>query len=93
VANAAGGNGEDAVPETVARLIREYAQAQVAASAPLNPALSLRGDLEIDSLALVSLTIRLGEEFNVDVVESGVEFGQLETVGDLMAVAEKLQAL
>ena len=91
--NVAGGNGEDAVPETVTRLIREYAQAQVAASAPLSPTLSLRGDLEIDSLALVSLTIRLGEEFNVDVVESGVEFGQLETVGDLMAVARKLQAL
>ena len=79
--------------ETIARLIKEYAQAPAAATPPLNPGLSLRGDLEIDSLALVSLTIRLGEEFNVDVVESGIEFGQLETVGDLMEVAKKLQAL
>ena len=79
--------------ETIARLIKEYAQAQVPATPPLNPGLSLRGDLEIDSLSLVSLTIRLGEEFNVDVVESGIEFGRLETVGDLMEVAKKLQAL
>jgi acyl carrier protein len=89
VANA-GGNG---VEETVARLLQEYAQTQVPTRAPLNQALSLRSDLEIDSLALVSLTIRLGEEFNVDVVDSGVELGQLETVGDLIGVAKKLQAL
>ena len=79
--------------ETIAKLLTEYAQAQVPATLPLNQALSLRGDLEIDSLALVSLTIRLGEEFNVDVVETGIEFGQLQTVGDLMEVARKLQAL
>ena len=50
-----------------------------------------RGDLAIDSLSLVSLAIRLGEEFGVDIVESGVEFSQLRTVGDLMVIAEKLQ--
>ena len=69
------------------RFLQEYAQTQVLTS-PLNQGLSLRGDLEIDSLALVSLTIRLGEEFNVDVVDSGVELGQLETVGDLIGVAK-----
>jgi len=81
------------VEDTVARLLKEYAQAQVPATGALNHQLSLRGDLEIDSLSLVSLTIRLGEEFNVDVVESGIELGQLETVGDLVGVAHKLQAL
>jgi acyl carrier protein len=86
----AGGNG---VEEMVARLLKEYAQTHVPASPPLNHQLSLRGDLELDSLSLVSLTIRLGEEFNVDVVESGVDFGQLETVGDLIGVARKLKAL
>jgi acyl carrier protein len=86
----AGGNG---VEEMVARLLKEYAQTQVPASRPLNHQLSLRGDLELDSLSLVSLTIRLGEEFNVDVVESGIELGQLETVGDLIGVARKLKAL
>jgi acyl carrier protein len=84
---------DNGAAQTIARLIKEYAQAQVPETAVLNPALSLRGDLEIDSLSLVSLTIRLGEEFNVDIVESGIEFGRLETVADLMEVAKKLQAL
>jgi acyl carrier protein len=80
----------DTLEERVTRLVTEYAQARP--EGPLHPKLTLRGDLAIDSLALVSMTIRLGEEFGVDVVESGVELGQLETLGDLTAVAEKLQA-
>ena len=79
--------------EKVTRLVLEYAQARPAeasAGAPLDGKLTLRGDLAIDSLALVSLTIRLGEELEVDVVESGLDFSQMETVGDLLAVAEKL---
>lgn len=76
----------------VSRLITEYSQAPSAGgAAPFDHKLTLRGDLAIDSLALVSLTIRLGEEFNVDIVESGLEFGELQTVGDLVAIAEKLQ--
>jgi len=83
----------NSVPERVSRLVLEYAQARPAeasATAPLDGKLTLRGDLAIDSLALVSLTIRLGEEFEVDVVESGLDFSQLQTVGDLMAIAENL---
>jgi acyl carrier protein len=79
--------------EKVTRLVLEYAQSlppEASAGAPLDGKLTLRGDLAIDSLALVSLTIRLGEELEVDVVESGLDFSQLETVGDLLAVAEKL---
>jgi acyl carrier protein len=75
----------------VTRLVLEYAQAKPAGPAPLDPALTLRGDLEIDSLALVSLTIRLGEELNVDVVDSGIEFSELKTVADLNAIARKLE--
>ena len=85
---------DPSIEAKVSRLITEYAQAPVAGGSPatsLDHNLTLRGDLAIDSLALVSLTIRLGEEFNVDIVESGLEFGQLQTVGDLMAIAEKLQ--
>jgi acyl carrier protein len=79
--------------ERVSRLVLEYAQerpAGVSDGAPLDGKLTLRGDLAIDSLALVSLTIRLGEELEVDVVESGLDFSQLETMADLMAIAEKL---
>jgi acyl carrier protein len=78
-----------ALDERVTRLVAEYAQSRP--EGPLHPRLTLRGDLAIDSLALVSMTIRLGEEFGVDIVESGVELGQLETVGDLAAIAQKLQ--
>ena len=87
------GSDGNSVPERVSRLVLEYAQARPAeasALAPLDGKLTLRGDLAIDSLALVSLTIRLGEEFEVDVVESGLDFSQLETVADLMAIAENL---
>ena len=83
-------SSSDSVEERVTRLVREYAQVQPAGTSPLDRKLTLREDLAIDSLALVSLAIRLGEEFSVDIVESGVEFGQLQTVGDLMTIAEKL---
>ena len=82
---------DPSIEARVSRLITEYAQAPAAQTTALDHRLTLRGDLAIDSLALVSLTIRLGEEFNVDIVESGLEFGELQTVGDLMAIAEKLQ--
>ena len=81
--------------EKVTSLVLEYAQtppAGASASAPLDGKLTLRGDLAIDSLALVSLTIRLGEDLGVDVVESGLDFSQLETMGDLLAIADKLNS-
>jgi acyl carrier protein len=82
-----------ALAERVNRLILEYAQVRPAEASPstLDRKLTLRGDLSIDSLALVSLTIRVGEEFEVDVVESGLDFSQLTTVGDLQAIANKLE--
>ncbi len=79
--------------EKVSRLVLEYAQARPANLTPgaaLDGKLTLRGDLAIDSLALVSLTIRLGEEFGVDVVESNLDFSQMQTVGDLVVIAGKL---
>ena len=85
---------DPSIEAKVSRLITEYAQAPtagVSGAAFLDHRLILRGDLAIDSLALVSLTIRLGEEFNVDIVESGLEFGELKTVGDLVAIAQQLQ--
>jgi acyl carrier protein len=81
----------ESLEQRVTRLVIEYAQTPPTGPSPLDPKLTLRGDLAIDSLALVSLAIRLGEEFGVDIVESGVEFGQLQTVGDLTEIAQKLQ--
>jgi acyl carrier protein len=71
------------------RLVLEYAQAIPAT--PLPPTLSLRRDLAIDSLSLVSLALRVGDELGVDLPSLGIELGGLQTVGDLFALARSLQ--
>ena len=74
----------------VERLVLEYAQS-VPASRPLAAQLSLREDLAIESLSLVSLALRLGGEFDVDIVEMGLELRDLKTFGDLVVVARTLK--
>ena len=74
----------------VERLVLEYAQS-VPAERPLEARLSLQNDLGIESLSLVSLALRLGGEFGVDIVEQGLELGQLRTMGDLLKVARTLK--
>jgi len=73
----------------VERLVRQYAQT-VPGTGPLGPNLNLREQLGIESLALVSLVVRLGDELGVDIVESGVELGGAKTVADLVKVADAL---
>jgi acyl carrier protein len=70
----------------VERLVREYSQ-NVPQHGPLNPRLSLRDDLAIESLTLVSLAVELGSELGVDVVDVGLELGDVKTLGDLVRVA------
>jgi len=77
------------VESCVERLVLEYAQS-VPSERPLRPSLSLRNDLAIESLALVSLALRLGGELGVDIVEQGVELGRLSTLGDLLDAARTL---
>jgi acyl carrier protein len=74
----------------VERLVLEYAQS-APANRPLDVRLSLRNDLAIESLSLVSLALRLGGELGVDVVEQGLELRNLATVGDLIEVARTLR--
>jgi acyl carrier protein len=81
----------EALESLVERLVGEYAQSVPAG--PLDPTLSLRDDLVIESLSLVSLTVRLGDELGVDVVEQGVELGEVKTLGDLMKVARTLSRM
>jgi acyl carrier protein len=77
--------------DRVSRLVVEYALT-LPAERPLRPALSLRKDLSIDSLSLVSLALRLGEEMKYDVAQMGVELGRLETLGDLVALGNAMSA-
>jgi acyl carrier protein len=83
---------EETAEDRVQRLVLEYAQS-VPTQRPLDGALSLRDDLSIESLSLVSLTLRLGDEFGVDVVELGLELGKVQTLSDLVNVAQTLSRL
>jgi acyl carrier protein len=79
----------DETPEAqVERLVLEYALN--APALPLAPQLSLRDDLAIESLSLVSLTLRLGDERGVDVLDAGLELGDVKTIADLIEVARQL---
>lgn len=79
----------ESLEDRVERLVMEYAQCP-SPSRPLDPRLSLRNDLVIESLSLVSLTVRLGDELGVDVVELGLELGELKTVEDLFGMARTI---
>jgi acyl carrier protein len=70
-------------------LICEYSQ-MIPGGGAWTPTLSLRKDLAIDSLSLVSLTLRLGDELSVDVVDLGLDLGGLDTIGDLIALGHSL---
>ncbi len=82
----------ESVEESLERLIVEYAES-VPATRPLDAGLLLKEDLAIESLSLVSLTIRLGQEMGLDVAELGLEFGEMRTFGDLVRVAHTLSGL
>ena len=76
------------VDARIATLVLEYAQ--VPPAGPLNPKASLRKDLGVDSLALVSVAVALGDQFGVDLVEWGADLSKLETVADLIALGQAL---
>jgi hypothetical protein len=73
----------------VEQLVRQYAQA--VPDGPLARSVSLRDELAIESLGLVSITLRLAGDFGVDVLDFGLELGCLKTFGDLVEVAHTLE--
>jgi len=78
----------DAVEDRVTRLLAGYA---VRPPGPRPDArLSLRDDLGIESLSLVSLVVRLGDELGVDAADDALDLAGLRTVGDLVALARRL---
>jgi hypothetical protein len=79
----------ETMEERVTRLLLEYAQ-NVPRERPFPSALSIRKDLAVESLSLVAVTLSLGEELGVDATEAGIDFGQLDTVGDLVVIARQL---
>jgi hypothetical protein len=79
----------DTLEETVGRLLLQYAQCPPL-PLPLPPALALRREMAIESLSLVAVLLRLGDELGVDVTEAGIDLGTVETVGDLVALARRI---
>ncbi len=79
----------ETMEERITRLLLDYAQ-NVPEERPFPPGLSIRKDLAVESLSLVSVTVMLGDELGVDVLEAGIELGTLETVGDLVGIARGL---
>jgi acyl carrier protein len=77
------------VDARVTALVLEYAQTPP--SGPLDHKASLRRDLGVDSLSLVSVAVALGDELGVDLVEWGADLSKLETLGDLVALGHALK--
>jgi acyl carrier protein len=75
--------------DRVERLVTEYA-VNVPPTRPLDPGLSLKDDLAIESLTLVSLTLRLADELGVSVDDLDLELGEVKTIKDLVRVANTL---
>lgn len=48
----------------------------------LDTSLSLRNDLELDSLDLAELTVRIEDEFDVDIFEDGI----IDTIAEIESV-------
>jgi acyl carrier protein len=72
----------------VAALVLEYSHSPP--TGPLDPKASLRNDLGVDSLSLVSVAVALGDELGVDLVEWGADLGKLVTLEDLTSLAHAL---
>lgn len=79
----------ESVDQYVEQLVREYAQS--VPNGPLARTVSLKDELAIESLALVSIAVRLAGDFGVDVTDFGLELGSLKTFGDLVEVAQSLE--
>ncbi len=78
----------DDVEARVERLVLEYAE--VRPKGELKQSASLRNDLGVSSLSLVSVAVALGDEFGVDLVEWGADLSKISTLGDLVRLAREL---
>jgi acyl carrier protein len=81
---------DDATRDAISTLIAEAAKVE---KASLRPEMSLRGDLGLDSLTLVSLLMRCGEELGIDpddLIER-VPVTEIATVADLANMGARLE--
>lgn len=76
------------VDARVEALVLEYSHSPP--DGPLDRKASLRNDLGVDSLSLVSVAVALGDQFGIDLVEWGADLSKLETLADLIALGHAL---
>lgn len=84
------------IEATITGLVLEYAL-HAPADRPLRPEMSLREEIGLDSFSLVSLMLRLGEEFNVDLAEEstrlGINLEEISTFGDLVRLGRTFSGI
>lgn len=51
----------------------------------LDPTMHLRDDLELDSLMLAELTVRIEDEYDIDIFEDGI----VQTIGEILEKLER----
>ncbi|WP_058041424.1 acyl carrier protein [Streptomyces roseifaciens] len=74
--------------DEICRIIAS-AIAQKAAKKGVSPEMSLRGDLGVDSLTLVSIVFVLGEKTGIDAFGRVEEFVRAESVADIIKVVRQ----
>lgn len=74
----------------IERLLREVMPRSLQKVA-LQEAMSLHGELGIDSLGLMSLAFRLEEEFRLDLTQHAERVANLQTLGDLHRLVRELE--
>ena len=81
--------GEVSTVDRLVSVLAQYAPV-MPTERPLAEGLSLRQDLALDSLALVSVLVRLGDDFGIDVADQEFDLAGLVTVGDLHDLLKQL---
>jgi acyl carrier protein len=70
------------IETTIDRLVREVMPRRMH-KLPLQETMSLRGELGIDSIGLMSLACRLEEEFQIDLMQHAEKVANIRTLGDI----------
>jgi len=79
----------DRTETTVLKLLRETLPAR-SARMEILPEMTLQKDLAMDSLALLAFTVRLGEEFGIDLNQFADRIGDIRTVDDVLVTAKRI---
>jgi acyl carrier protein len=75
---------------TLVGLVREVLPRRLQRT-PLEEGLSLRGDLGLDSIGLMSLAFRIEEEYLIDLMAHADQVAAIQTLGDVQRFITQLK--